>query len=416
MNNKTRILLGIGLIIFSIGIGYLLFQVFFATDSIFLPSDSDTTDSQSNTTTFPVGTDRETTTGTQVPPTTGLLPSTGINSQVNNNTNQVPTEPIISTIFTGSAQNTTITNSGQVQFYNANDGKFYRIDTNGNIAALSEEVFFSADTVTWDNTGNTAIIEYPDGSNIVYDFETKQPVTLPKHWEDFSFSPEGQQIIAKSLPLSPENRWLITTDSSGNNVRLIEPLGENANKVIVDWSANSQVAAFSRTGQALGIDREQILLVGLNGENFKALTVEGRDFRPKWTPDGKRVLYSVYSERSGFRPELWIVNASGDAIGEGRTFLNINTWADKCDFGTDGSRYVYCAVPESLQEGAGFVPETAANVPDIIYQIDTITGSRTSITSLQDGSFTINNLHVDEENNKIFVTDATTNSIIEINI
>jgi Tol biopolymer transport system component len=417
MNTKTRILLGIGLIIFSIGMGYLLFQVFFARSPITGDRTTPPATREPSTSTFPFGSeaDRTATDSTFVP---GTLPTTGGISQGTANIidTSVPVAPIVRTIFQGNAQNATLGANGNVQFYNGNDGKFYRIGTNGQPELLSDELFFSVRDVTWDNRGDKAIIEYPDGSNIIYNFSTKQAVTLPRHWEDFSFSNDGQQIVAKSMPLSPENRWLVSTDANGNNVKLIEPLGENANKVIVDWSANSQVIAFSRTGRALGLDREQILLVGQNGENFKSLTVEGRDFRPVWTPDGKRVLYSVYSERSGFRPELWIVDASGDMIGERRTFLNINTWADKCDFGATNSRYVYCGVPETLQEGAGFVPNIADLTGDTIYKIDTQTGARTAITTVQDGFFTVGNIKVNEQNNTMYVTDKQTNTLLEIKL
>lgn len=415
MNTKTRILLGIGLIVFAIGVGYLLFQVFFARSPIVGNRPTTPTTGVTNTSTFPFGSQTDRTPDNN-PTGPGSLPTTGINTQNPNTAGTVPVEPIVRTAFGGNAQGVTVGGNGALQFYNANDGKFYRIGANGEPELLSDELFFSAEAITWDTTGDKAIIEYPDGSNIVYNFTTKQPVTLPKHWEDFSFSNDGQQIVAKSLPVSPENRWLVSTDATGNNVTLIEPLGENADKVIVDWSANSQVVAFSKTGRALGLDREQILLVGKNGENFKALTVEGRDFRPQWTPDGKRVLYSVYSERSGFRPELWIVSASGDTIGEGRTFLNINTWADKCNFGNSDSRYVYCGVPETLQEGAGFVPDVANLTGDIIYKIDTQTGARTPLTSAEDTFLTVSSMQVDEQKNILYVTDKQTNTILEIDL
>ncbi len=72
------------------------------------------------------------------------------------------------------------------------------------------------------------------------------------------------------------------------------------------------------------------------------MVVEGRDFREKWSPTGQKMLYSVYSIRSNFKPELWIVNAEGNNIGTGRKLLNLSTWADKCTFADD--RFVYCAV------------------------------------------------------------------------
>jgi Tol biopolymer transport system component len=414
MNNKTRILLGIGLIITAIGIGYLLFRVFFASSPLIRPIPTTPDDQPRTTTSFPFGDQTDRTPGEDITPPTTLPPSeTGPQFE---DQPIVPTTPRVQTRFSGTAQSPALSGNGRLNFYNAGDGRFYRINADGEAEPLSDELFFSAESITWDDQAEKAIIEYPDGANIVYNFETKQQVTLPKHWEDFSFSNDGQKIAAKSIAVSPENRWLVTTDADGNNVELIEPLGENGDKVIVDWSANSQVVAFSRTGQALGLDRQEVLLVGQNGENFKSLIVEGRDFQPEWTPDGKKVLYSVYSERSDFRPELWITSASGDAIGSERTFLNINTWADKCAFGASDSRYVYCGVPESLERGAGFVPDVANQTADIIYRIDTTNGARTPLTSGQDDFLIVDSMSVDETNDRLFITDKRTNNIIEIDL
>lgn len=414
MSTRTRILLGIVFILISIGIGYLLFRVFFSSDPIRITR-TPVRDETPSTSTFPTGGPAlPTDPGTDVTPETGDLPSA--RDRINTGEQEIPeATPTFNPIVNSFAQDAIASNGG-VQFYNQADGKFYRKDANGDVSPFSEKVFFSAEEITWDDNGSKAIIEYPDGANIVYNFDTGEQVTLPQHWEDFSFSANGGEIAAKSMAVSPENRWLVTTDANGQNTRLIEPMGDNADKVIMDWSANRQVVAFSRTGQALGANRQEILLVGLNGENFKSLVVEGRDFRPQWTPDGDRVLYSIYSERSNFRPELWIVSASGDNIGEGRTYLNINTWADKCDFGETDSRYVYCGVPESLEEGAGFVPDIANQTRDIIYRIDTVTGARTPLTSQGDGFIVVESLQVDEESNLLYVTDKNSNALYEVTI
>jgi hypothetical protein len=39
-------------------------------------------------------------------------------------------------------------------------------------------------------------------------------------------------------------------------------MGENESKVTVDWSPNRQFIALSRTGDALGADREEVLFIG----------------------------------------------------------------------------------------------------------------------------------------------------------
>lgn len=299
---------------------------------------------------------------------------------------------------------------GQVRFYNQTDGRFYQLAADGTIQELSDTIFFGIQHVTWSPAKDESIIEYPDGSNIYYNFNTKAQVTLPQHWENFSFSDAGDKIAAKSMGLSPDNRWLVTSDPTGNNITLVEPLGENASKVIVDWSPNQQVIALSRTGDTEGGDRQEVLLVGQNGENFKSLTVEGRDLRTQWSPSGTKLLHSVYSARSDFKPELWIVNASGDNIGTGRKLLNLNTWANKCTFADD--RFVYCAAPITLETGAGFAPELANTVRHDIYRIDTNTGAKTLIPL--DESHAIDSVFLSEDGRALYFTDVNQPGLFQV--
>ena len=306
---------------------------------------------------------------------------------------------------------TSIASNGNYRYYNQSDGKFYRVMPDGTIKSMSDQVFYNASNVTWSSAKNEAVIEYPDGSKIVYNFDTQQQIaSLPKHWQEFSFSPDGTQIAAKSMGLSPESRWLVTTKDDGTGAKIIEPMGDNAEKVIVDWSPSKQVAAFSDTGEPLGADRSEILFIGLNGENFKSTIVEGQGFEPQWSPTGQKLLYSIYSSRSDYKPELWIVNSYGDNIGSGRTLLNLDTWADKCSFGGDDNT-LFCAVPKDLPEGAGMARDLAADSTDDLYKIDLKTGLKTPIAL--NGDYNINSISYDAKDNKLMFTDLNKTGVFE---
>ncbi|MFA5128124.1 MAG: hypothetical protein WC457_03950 [Patescibacteria group bacterium] len=302
--------------------------------------------------------------------------------------------------------------SGGMRYYNANDGKFYRVNADGTITAMSDTVFNNVSNVTWADGADKAVLEYPDGSNIVYNFETQKQVTLPKHWEDFSFSPDSTQIAAKSVGLSEENRWLVTTNDDGSGTQLLEALGENQDKVVVDWSPSRQAVAFAFTGDPLGTYRKEVLLVGLNGENFKSLTVEGMGFTSQWSPTGKKLLYSVYSPRTDLKPELWITNSYGNDIGSGRTSLEIETWPSKCTFAGDST--VYCGVPQTLSQGAGISPAIAAGTTDDLYKIDLTTGLKTKIAT--DGTYSISTISYDETNKRLLFTDANQSGVFEVSL
>lgn len=88
-----------------------------------------------------------------------------------------------------------------VQFYNQEDGKFYKIDKDGKTVLLSDKIFHNVENVTWAGDKEKAVLEYPDGSNVVYDFASESQTTLPKHWEDFNFSRTAKNWSAKASAL-----------------------------------------------------------------------------------------------------------------------------------------------------------------------------------------------------------------------
>jgi hypothetical protein len=307
---------------------------------------------------------------------------------------------------------TSMNTQGDLRYHNAGDGKFYQILPDGSAKTMSDQVFYNVQNVTWAKTGNKAVLEYPDQSKILYNFDLKKQITLPKHWEDFSFSPDSTEVAAKSMGLSPENRWLVVTKDDGTGTKLIEPLGNNADRVTVDWSPSRQTVALSRTGAPQGADRVEVLFVGLNGENFKSTVVEGLDFMPTWSPSGKKLLYSVDSARSDFKPELWIVNAYGDEIGSNRQALKLNTWANKCSFAGDDT--LFCAVPRDLPQGAGMSPAIADTISDDLFKIDVRTGLKTNVPLGQD--FHINSISYDSVTNKVLFTDPNKQGVFKVNL
>ncbi|MFH0857512.1 MAG: hypothetical protein V1848_02060 [Candidatus Magasanikbacteria bacterium] len=405
--NKKRIIFIIGFFLLTILFGYALYRVFFAAkEEVLVPPPI----TGIPTGVFPTSPEGELIPGAEIPGVTPTLPEAeGVITGVEG----LPTEkPKVTQIISTAVNNFSVGQLGKANYYQPEDGKFYKIASDGSTQALDEKVFYNVENVNWSPVSDEAIIEYPDGSNIYYNFTTKKQVTLPQHWEEFSFTDSGAKIAAKSMGLSEENRWLVVADPTGKNAELIEPLGNNADKVIIDWSPNNQIVGMSLTGEALGADRQELLFVGLNGENYQSTVVEGRGLVTEWSPDGDRLLYSVYSARSDFKPELWIVNANPSNIGTGRQALRVNTWANKCTFADD--RYVYCGVPISLDSGAGFAPEIADSTSDQIFRIDTVTGARTLIQT--DQFHVIDTIQVDETTNKLYFTDKLSSGVFSVQL
>ena len=302
-------------------------------------------------------------------------------------------------------------NGNDLQYYDKQDGKFYRVTKDGQTSLLSDTVFHEVQKITWSPDKNKAILEYPDQAKIIYDFQNKKQISLPNHWKDFNFSPDGSKIVLKSLADDPANRWLAVVDSNGASAQRITALGDKDDTVYPSWSPNNQTVAMYTEG--VSFDQQRVYFVGLNNENFKALTIEGRGFDPKWAPKGDRLLYSVYSSSSDLKPELWLANAQGESIGSGRSKLNIQTWADKCVFAAASE--IYCAVPESLEEGAGLFPDLAKSTKDNLYKIDTQTGLK-KLIAIPDGQFTMSDLIVSGNGYYLYFTDVNTGKINKIKL
>jgi hypothetical protein len=410
-----RIVLGITFALVVIAMGFGLYFIFFRS--------APPPPAPSTLPTTPIPTQPPT-----LPPTTGLPPSgvAPIRPSTTPSTQEldevVPLGPprvaaggvTLAPALTDSfVEAVTMSRSGRPQYYDPFDEQFYRLDANGNAIALSDRRFPSVQNVAWAPDDARAIIEFPDGANVLYNFATDQQVTLPRHWEAFSFSPDSESIAGLSIGLDRENRFLFEASSDGSDFTALEPLGDNARLVQVAWSPNDQVVAFSDTGPTIGDSRKVILAVGRHGENFPGIIVEGLDFRPTWSPSGKNILYSSVHQSNDYKPELWIVAGTGDDMGSNRRRLRVNTWADKCAFSDDDT--VYCAVPETLQRGAGLEPVVADATPDTIERIDLRTGIR-KIVGRPNKDMAIGTLRVAPDRSAIYFTSKQDGRLHEMRL
>ena len=392
--NLKKVALILAFIAVTAGVGYLLYRFFFAAAPPAVVTPPPVTGQPAGGGLPTAGQGVPTTPGGVTPPV-GLPTASQVASGGPTQTTVVEQAPVLSPL---------ITKSGNLNYYNQVDGKFYRQLTDGTVAAMSGKAFPDARSVEWSPQGDAAVIEFPDDTKVLYNFDTQKQVTLPKHWQDFSFSGDGKSIAAESIGIDESNRWLIDVASDGSNANLIEPLGENADKVTVAYSPNNTVMAFSDTADPVGFDTRDMLVIGRNHENYKAIRVEGFDFTPLWSPSGDHLIFSAAGSIDSFKPVLWFVDAKGDSIGDNRTDLHVNTWADKCTFADEAT--VYCAVPDDLPEGAGLQRDIAADTPDGIYKIDLRSG-RTVKIGQPDEPTSIKQVLVSQDGSKLFFTDAS---------
>lgn len=404
MSDRTKkILFAVGFFLLSIAIGVGLYFFFF--QPLISPPTTTPTEPATPGGSFPTSPGATSTPTTPTEP--GTLPtSPTVPGEVTPGTQASPNTELLRNSVTQAVVKSPDGNGAR--FYSPNDGKFYRVNPDGTITAISDRQFFNVQDVNWAKKQDTAILEFPDGRNIYFDFTKDRQVTLPQHWEDFSFSPDDQRVTAKAVGLDPSNRFLFVSNADGNEAHAVEPLGQNASKTMVNWSPNSQVIAFSMTGNAQPEGAQEILLVGENHENFKSLIVPGRGFLPAWSPTGGKILYSVYHERDSLKPSLWVSGGSGDSIGENRRSLNLNTWADKCAW--QDENILYCGVPQALDIGAGLNRDAYNDTPDDLYRIDLRTGVSIKVNTT-DQTFPIRQPVLSADGSSFIFTDAISGNL-----
>lgn len=347
-------------------IGLAIYLTFFRTTVITLTTPTETPTSGGSLPTSGTSTPG---TGTATPGTPGTGTTTLTPSRV------AEGGPTITTLLTNtSVQSPTVTAQGTVAYYDPADGKFYTIDENGKITALSQQTFPKAEQVTFSAGATNAVIEYPDGSNVVYDFDAAKQIIVPTHWEDFSFSQSGDDIVAKSIGVDESNRALIVTSTDGSSTRVIAALGANDDKITANWSPDNAVVAFSETGGVSNgsFGREEIYLVGQDGSATGILFVDGTNFHAIWAPDGKNLLYSVADPADGYRATLWYADSDGDRNGDNRRKMGIQTLVEKCTFFSTST--AYCAVPREMPPGGGS-SASAITAYDDVYRLDLATGN-----------------------------------------
>lgn len=209
----------------------------------------------------------------------------------------------------------------------------------------------------------------------------------------------------------------MVSNPDGSQSTAVEHLGENADKVTPAWSPNNQVIATYQ--KSVGSDLTEVIFLGANGENFPSATIQGKGFTPKWSPDGRRILYSAYGADTNENPRLYMMNGSPDSLGSNVIDLGLDTSADKCVFSTTGFS-LYCAVPYYLNPGSGPDPSLSADIPDNIYRIDLLRGSSELVARPIDQNlnqrYSARTLQLSPTEDALFFIDSATGSIQRVRL
>lgn len=364
----------------------------------------------------------------------GNLPNVNTNRRVNGNANQPLTNRVtqlpspaevanggltlVHPVTNGTAAEPVIGQDGRVvQYYDPATGMFYRIDpVTGKATPISTQAFPDVQHVTWAPDSGRAVLEFPDDTKVIYDFQSAKQYQLPKEGRQFSFSPNSQNLAFAYIGSDPNQHFLVTTDNTGASIKPVQDLGDNFNQVQVAWSPSNEVVGLYH--HSIDANRQEVVFIGQNNENFKSLTVDGEGFKGKWTPDGQKLLYTVLSSATNYNPELYLTLAKGDAIGQGKTDLGLSTYVDKCTFDRN-STFAYCAVPDALANGSGLYPEFSQDAHYTFYTIDLSSGMTRPLANPVDSALTrysIGSLFLSGDEQSLYFSDSSTQKLYSIRL
>jgi len=398
MNERLQMFVRLGgLLLITVAIGLGMYFLFFRARPSVIPTVV-TPPSAVGTNSLPTAG-----AGTPIVPGSGTTPGTGTGTlPISQVANGGKTSTF--TLTTSAVRQPTVMANGSVAYYDPADGKFYSIDQNGTATALSQAKFPQASNVTFSGSGTEAAVEFPDGSNVVYNFEKSTQSTLPAHWEGFSFSQDGSQVAAKSVATDPSARALVISSADGSSATPIAALGANQDKVSVNWSPDGSIVGFSATGPGgSAFGQNEVYMIDKNGKDAGVLIVSGSSFTAKWTPDSSHLIYSVADDSQDYRATLWYADKDGDRKGSARREVPFQTLADKCTFST--STVAYCAVPAVMPVGGGSAPDLiTAN--DTLYKVDLNT-MKTSLVAIPAVPTQMFNLSITPAGDALYYSDKS---------
>jgi Tol biopolymer transport system component len=364
----------------------------------------------------------------------GELPNANVNRPTNANINgpvatgpaTLPTPSEVANgdltlarrLSTKTAMKPTISPDGKgIVFYSDVDDRFVRLDpATGQLVDVVPQQFPDVKNITWSPNGQRAVLEFPDDRKVVYDFQKKQQYSLPNESQEFSFSKDSEKIAYEYVGSAPDESYLVTANANGTGSTAVAKLGEKSAQVQVAWSPSDEAVGLFR--ESVNATQQEIFLIGKNQENFKSITTEGSGFAGAWTPDGSKLLYTVFSEETNWNPELHLVYARGNQIGSGDTNLGLQTSLDKCAFNRAGT-HAYCAVPDLMERGSGLYPEFSSNVKDTFYTINLTNGTITPLAQpVTDGfdRFTAGSPLLSADETSLYFVDQATQTILQIRL
>jgi len=272
---------------------------------------------------------------------------------------RIPAAPI----STGKAVSAVPASSGNVQYYDPEDGQVYQVGYDGrNQEVLSPTKLPGFVGTIWSPDRQEVISEFVSGGRRIFkyfDYATKRSATLNSAIQNVVFSPQGDRIAYFSR----------TADEAG--VVLAQPDGTLPKKILntrihqmeLAWIDQSTIAVVRTDAEN---SHRELFLLSIEGK-FTKLAGPLSGLQARWSRDGTKALISYFDE-SGKLQLAEILRSSG-TIRE----LAIEALASHCAL-TSSSTTAVCAVSQTPISLAAVEAQT--KTPEDFYEIELSSGSK----------------------------------------
>ena len=161
----------------------------------------------------------------------------------------------------------------------------------------------------------------------------------------------GNPVVLRTSPYpimspswSPDAGWLAYVSFEGGRSRIMmQELATGQRREVAAFPGINSAPAFSPDGRRLALTLSHegspdVYVMELASGALRRLTSDrGIDTEPAWSPDGRTLVFT--SDRSGGRPQLFRISASGDGGPERLTFTG--RYNARAAFSPDGSRLAF---------------------------------------------------------------------------
>ena len=181
----------------------------------------------------------------------------------------------------------------------------------------------------------------PDGSHLRRILRNRQNAKRPRlspdrKWVAFDGTPPGRR------PLSDFDIQLIRLDGSGLTTLTSSPEWD----VDAQWSPDGALLSFSRRPPHPIDERESFIwIIRRDGGEPRQIV---RGFGARWSPDGKKLVYEAPTDRS--RADLFVIDVEG---GESRPLLSGPALKQPAAWSPDGRKILFTRFSDSSGRRAG---------------------------------------------------------------